>query len=163
MTMARRSSSLRHALGIAFAMTVSSVPVLADAPAGQYLAFTKDTPTIQDDKTKLEWQRGAPRTLKTFAQADSQCDAFGAGGRIPTIKELFTIFDEEPHTVYDFGRNVTKQIDQSAFGSSTAIDAPYWSSTPATTAGNVWAFSFADGTMVELPRSSGQAYARCVR
>ena len=143
-----------------------TLPATANAPLGQYEAFTRDSPTIRDTETKLEWERFFTRTLKTGAQAQVQCDAYGAGGRIPTIKELFTIFDEEPHREYEFGKYVTRHVDQDAFGEYTGVDAPYWSSTPVTTdPTKVWGFSFADGSMVQLDVASpaASAYIRCVR
>ena len=162
-------SSSRRALRLVLAGLAGSfvtLPATADAPPGQYVTFTRESTTIQDSETKLEWERFFTRTLKTSAQAQTQCDASFGGlpGRIPTIKELFTIFDEEPHTAYEFKGYVTRHVHQPAFGDTTGVDRPYWSSTPVTTdPTKVWGFSFADGAMVELDASSATAYIRCVR
>jgi hypothetical protein len=165
--MTMRASS-RHALRIALAALAGlfvALPATADAPEGQYVAFVRNSPTIQDNYTKLEWERFFTRTLKSGAQAEAQCVAFGSGGRIPTIKELFTLLDEEPHSEYEFNKTVVKMIHQPAFGATTGVDAAYWSSTPAEGIDKVWGLSFADGKMVELDASSDapSAYIRCVR
>lgn len=136
-------------------------PVLADAPIGQYAQFVSDDVTIKDSKTLLEWERKPLRAKKNFGAAGSGC---GAGFRLPTVKELLTLVDEQPHQEYDIAlaRTVTKMIDQNAFGSYTAEDAAYWSSTPTGDASTRWGVSFRDGTMTKLPES-GQFYARCVK
>ena len=136
-------------------------PVLADAPVAQYEQFVSATTTIRDTKTVLEWQRFAPRDKKDFAAAEAACPATF---RVPTVKELLTLVDEQPHQEYDItlAKTVTKMIDQNAFGSYTAEDAAYWSSTPTGTPGERWGVSFRDGTMVRLVE--GQPfYTRCVK
>lgn len=142
-------------------LVLSAGPVLADAPVGQYEQFVRDTPTIRDLKTLLEWQRFAPREKKTFSGAATACPPTF---RLPTVKELLTLVDEEPHQEYDetLAKTVTKMIDQNAFGTHTAEDAPYWSVSPTGTVGERWGVSFKDGTMMRL--AEGQPfYARCVK
>jgi hypothetical protein len=143
------------------ALVLSAGPVLADAPIGQYEQFVKDTPTIRDKRTLLEWERFAPRDKETFAVAGANCPSTF---RLPTVKELLTLVDEQPHQDYDIAlaKTVTKMIDQSAFGSYTGEDAAYWSSTPTGTANERWGVSFKDGTMVRMAESSA-GYARCVK
>ena len=144
-----------------FALVMVAAPVLADAPLGQYEQFVKDDPTIRDTKTLLEWERFALRQKRGFAAAESGCSGFG---RLPTVKELLTLVDELPHQEYEFGKTVTKTIDQNAFGSYTSEDAPYWSSTPTDQANQVWGVSFRDGTMVRLAKNDATGfYARCVK
>ena len=142
-----------------FALVLSAAPVLADAPIGQYAQFVSDDVTIKDTKTLLEWERKSLREKRNFAAATTGCLGFG---RLPTVKELLTLVDEQPHQEYEFGKTVTKTIDQNAFGSYTAEDAAYWSSTPTGGANERWGVSFKDGTMVKLSES-GQGYARCVK
>jgi hypothetical protein len=139
-------------------LVLVTVPVLADAPATQYAQFVSTTPTIQDTKTFLEWDRFSLREKRNFSAATTSCIGFG---RLPTVKELLTLVDEQPHQDYEFGKTVTKTIDQNAFGEWTGEDAPYWSSTP-TGDGQRWGVSFRDGTMVKLAEG-GQGYARCVK
>jgi hypothetical protein len=154
---------------LAFALVLFALPVAANAPPQQYARYTKASAEIQDDQTKLAWERFNTRTKKQLAGARLQCNAFGSGARIPTVKELLTIVDEEPHTDYEFGALVQRTIDPSAFGSNTAIDAPYWTSTPTgnananANASEFWGVSFADGTMKRLNANSDAAYVRCVR
>ncbi len=149
------------------ALALVTLPVAADAPRGdatrlaQYEAFVRDTPEINDNYTKLSWERFATRQLRTYAAAETACTT-NFGGRLPTVKELLTIVDEDPHQEYEFGKTVTKAIDQLAFGSYTGVDKPYFSSTPTGTTDEVWGVSFADGTMVRLKKTD-QAYARCVK
>lgn len=149
--------------------------VLAGAPLGQYDQFVRDTGTIRDTFTKLEWERCAAgqacradaaqttRTRRLWAAAQgSACAAFG--GRLPTVKELLTLVDEQPHQEYEFGKTVSKAIDQDAFGTYTSEDAAYWSSSPADQPGRRWGVSFRDGTMVSLPENDPTGfYVRCVR
>lgn len=153
-----------------FAATVLvTAPLMADAPDTQYQLFDRDATEIRDNFTKLAWQRDRlgleNRTKRTFATAESRCPSVFGGGRLPTVKELLTIVDEQPHREYEFGQNVEKAIDGlggRAFASSTYVDAPYWSSTPTDGTDEVWGVSFADGTMVRLKKTD-QAYARCVK
>jgi hypothetical protein len=140
-------------------LVLCAAPVLADAPASQYAFFVKEDETIKDTKTLLEWERFSLREKKNFGAAASTCPT---GFRLPTVKELLTLVDEDPHRVYEFGMVVSKTIDQAAFGSYTAEDAPYWSGTPTGTVGERWGVSFKDGTMVRLPEAQ-MFYARCVK
>lgn len=81
---------------------------------------------------------------------------------MPSIKELLTILDEEPHTEYEFSKVVSKMIDALAFP-DTPVDLPYWSSTLVPgTADKYWTLSFKTGLM-EARLKTDKAYARCVR
>jgi hypothetical protein len=146
------------------------VPAAADAPRDppQYDRFDGDTVTIKDLRTKLEWDRRAILTGKTLPAAFDYCRNLttlkGPGtivGRLPSIKELLTILDEQPDIQYEFGNFVTKHIDAPAFGESP-VDLPYWSSTPAPGTNMFWTLSFNTGLMEAKP-SSGSAHTRCVR
>ena len=137
------------------------VPAVADAPRGQYERFDSKSVTIKDTFTKLEWDR---RSIVKSAQdlAGGACNGRPANPkyRLPTVKELLTILDEEPHLEYEFGKEVSKVIDQLAFP-DTPVDLPYWTSSPAA-GGQFWTLSFANGLME--PRPIGDAlYVRCVR
>lgn len=147
-------------------LVLASAPVLADAPVGHYEPFVRDTPTIRDSFTLLEWDRFAPRTKKLFGSANASCGA-PFNGRLPTVKELLTLVDEQPHKEYEFGATVEKAIDGTgggAFGSYTSVDAPYWTSTPTDVAGERWGVSFKDGTMVRLKENDTTGfYVRCVK
>lgn len=142
-----------------------AIPAAADAPRDQYDRFDGDSVTIKDAFTKLEWDRRAIVAKVDFGSAGSGCSFLGSlenTGRLPSIKELLTILDEEPHDEYEFGKLVTKHIDAVAFP-STPVDRPYWSSTPGA-AGKVWVLSFATGRMEQLDTAAPTtAHARCVR
>ncbi len=140
-----------------------ALPAAADAPRDQYAQFDADSRTIQDTFTKLEWDRKA--TFKaTFDSASGNCallSSLQSSGRLPTVKELLTILDEQPHLEYEFGQNVAKMIDALAFA-DTPVDLPYWTSTPAPGTDMFWTLSFKTGLMVAQSKTT-MANARCVR
>jgi hypothetical protein len=143
-----------------------ALPAAADAPRNppQYAQFDSDTPTIKDNFTLLEWDRRAIVKNVSFPLAESGCSflaSLESSGRLPTVKELLTILDEEPHNEYEFGKVVPKMIDALAFA-DTPVDLPYWSSTPAPGTDMYWTLSFRTGLMQALPKT-GAAHARCVR
>jgi hypothetical protein len=136
-----------------------ALPVAADAPPDQYDQFDRDTVTIHDRFTQLEWLRD-PGTRLPFADAQLYCDTRFGSSRVPTVKEALTILDEEPHTEYEFGKFVTKMIDALAFP-ITPVDEPYWTSTSAGP-GQAWTVDFSTGrTAPRATTSTGNL--RCVR
>lgn len=147
-----------------------ALPAAADAPSDppQYERFDGDSVTIVDAFTKLEWDRRAVMTNVGFATASSGCSFLSTlqgTGRLPTVKELLTIVDEDPHVEYEFGKVVTKMIDAPGFP-NTPVDLPYWTSTPAG-AGKVWTLSFSTGLMTAMSTDAAappeaKAHARCV-
>jgi hypothetical protein len=140
-----------------------ALPAAADAPQDQYERFDGDSVTIKDTFTKLEWDRKA--VFKSdYDGAAGNCALIGSlqsSGRLPSVKELLTILDEEPHQEYEFGMLVSKMIDALAFA-STPVDLPYWTSTPAPGTDMFWTLSFKTGLMVAQPKTA-QGNARCVR
>jgi hypothetical protein len=141
-----------------------ALPAAADAPPTQYDRFDSDSATIRDTFTKIEWDRRG--VIKSnYDGASGGCavvTTLMGSGRLPSLKELLTIVDEEPHLEYEFGSNVSKMIDRGAFA-DTPVDLPYWTSTPATAAGDTfWTVSFKTGLMAPLAMGS-TAYARCMR
>jgi hypothetical protein len=141
--------------GVVLALALAS-PVLADAPRDQYEFFSAETPKIKDRKTKLEWDRFVSGPV-SFAAASC-----GPGTRLPTLKELLTLVDEEPHYEYDEAklRNVPKMIDQAAFGAQTPTDYPYWTSSFKSQE-EVWTVDFGTG-MTTAARVGDARYVRCV-
>ena len=151
-----------------------ALPAAADAPRNppQYAQFLSDSPTIKDNFTFLEWDRKSILTglgsKSSYANGATLCKTVPSflatppktGGRLPTIKELLTLLDEQPHLEYEFGANVTKMIDQQAFD-RTPVDVPYWSSSPAE-GGQFWTLDFSTGAMVAMS-PAGPANVRCVR
>jgi len=103
------------------------------SPTGYYaLTGTVTTGTALDTRTGLRWQRGfaAPggSNSSTWAEANAACQALTleglAGWRLPTVRELESIFDVR-HTGTD------RPYDANVFAFSMALGgATLWSSTP---------------------------------
>lgn len=164
----RRFVSSPFWLGLAV-LTIA-LPATALAPAAQYLGFDTAATEIQDLKTTLVWDR--KRVVKqadpSAAQTYCASTVFPANnGRVPTIKELLTLVDEEPHAEYDtFFKPpfVQKNLDQNAFSDSNApIEKPYWSSTPGPGADEFWTLDFQTGKTAISKTAAGPLYVRCVR
>ena len=149
---------------IAVLALLVATPALArppHSPDDQYESFVESSTLIVDFQTKLTWERSVVSTTQNWATANSYCQST-FGGRLPTIKELLTLFDEEPHDEYD-GQLVSVYIDPDAFGYRTPVTAPYWTSTPANTqATNVWTLDFKSGEMTAAAKSDQRHY-RCVK
>lgn len=152
--------------GATLALLVLTAPALADAPIGdpQYEAFDSSSTTISDRKTILTWDRNRVLRDKGFALAASHCDAVFPGvGRVPTVKELLTLVDEEGRQVYDTTFNppfVYKYIDQTAFADAPT-NKPYWTSTVESD-GKVWTVDFSTGK-TQLSAPADLNHLRCVR
>lgn len=155
---------------VLFALLLA-LPATADAPTSpaQYERFDADSATVRDFFTTLEWDRRSVLRNVAFGAASSGCSLLGSlqpTGRLPTVKELLTILDEQPHDVYEFGALVPKMIDALAFA-DTPADRPYWTSTPAPAAPGVsmvWTVNFSSGQMTAMMAdTSTKANARCVR
>ncbi|MBN9165297.1 MAG: hypothetical protein BGO98_21670 [Myxococcales bacterium 68-20] len=157
-------SRVRFAMrGLVLGVLVA-VPVSADqepgAPNGQYENFTGDDRRIRDKKTGLRWERSVSASPVDFETAKSMCTG---GLRLPTLKELLTLVDEQPHPAYDLKKNanVLKYIDREAFGAETPIDRAYWTSSMDGTS-KAWTVDFGSGETVATPTVDGR-YVRCVR
>jgi hypothetical protein len=135
-----------------------AIAVQADAPPDQYAIFQAQTPTIKDMHALLEWERFPENNLltgdagadggmwaekQTFADATDRCQRLGGGWRLPTVKELLTIIDEEPHQVYFDGGTPYIYVDRNAF--PTAKPETYWSSSASTINNQVWTVDFGTG------------------
>jgi hypothetical protein len=160
----RRNLLLSRRWRIALGILAIALPATADAPQLQYDQFDSDADEVTDHFTGLVWDR---RRVQKNTQAGGQiyCSAtiFPGSGRLPTVKELLTIVDEQPHEAYDTTFNppvVLKSIDQQAFPKAPTKD-PYWTSTPAP-GGKFWTVEFTTGTTE--PRAATETLnARCVR
>lgn len=154
MTTMKRRFLPRLVLGLGLVV----IPAAADAPPDQYQQFDRDTVEIKDLHTTLSWQRVIGAGAVSYLQATAACQTYG--GALPTVKELLTIVDEEPHQEYEGRQVVSKMIDGQAFP-NTPIDRPFWTVTPSGVTAH-WAVSFADGT--SSPRADADvAYVRCVK
>jgi hypothetical protein len=115
----------------------------------------------QDVETKLIWQEGDSGTTMAFSAAAPYCASLALNGhtwRLPSIKELSTLVDEDPPIT-----SVSPAINVTAFP-GTAANTPYWSSSlfnnmPAT-AHDPWVINFQDG-YTEYNQTAG--LVRCVR
>ncbi len=135
---------------------------LPGAPPEQYQAFSSQDRRIRDRQTSLVWERSVSASPVDFETARATCTA---GTRLPSLKELLTLVDEQPHQAYDVETNttVTKHIDPQAFGKETPVDRAYWSSSLVEDSpSRVWTLDFASG---ETPtaESTDVRYVRCVR
>ena len=134
----------------------------ASAPAGRYSVAPG---IVTDTKTGLAWQQQYMTGL-TQQAAVSYCAAQGSAWRLPTVKDLFTLYDLS-YSGSGPGSGAVF-LDTNAFGSVAYFDAFFWSSTvfaadPNNTAWEVffgeWVFN-----VTTSPISSGYtASARCVR
>jgi Protein of unknown function (DUF1566) len=167
MTMTLRKSILASApWRIALGIVAIALPATADAPRNppQYAQFDQDSLEIVDQFTNLVWDRRRVQK-NTHDGGQSYCSdtVFPGSGRLPTVKELLTIVDEEPHEEYDTTFTspiVLKSIDQQAFP-NTATREPYWTSTPAP-GGKFWTVEFTTGT-TEARAATESLNTRCVR
>ncbi len=144
---------------------VSLVVVLASvaharAPSGQYETFGPTDDTIRDARTKLIWQRMVTPQL-TWEAASQFCSTIKLGGlvaRLPSVKELLSIVDEDVNYVY-VGTDVleSRAIDKFAFPDTPGTY--FWTSTKA--GGDALVIDFRDGKTQKLARDLKLA-VRCV-
>jgi hypothetical protein len=163
----------RWSLRIVLLGIAVTLPGAADAPNSgddrQYEAFDTNSRTILDRFTRLEWERPPsdpyPAPMK-FADAKAYCATVsgGSGGtgkmRLPSLKELLTIVDEDPHKEYDGQQEVDVYIDQSAFNRTPRDE--FWTSSMST---STKAFTVDFGTGGTQDGSVGGndlRYVRCV-
>lgn len=154
-----RSMTARRVLRlVAFSVVVVAPATAAPpyAPDDQYQAFTDEDTEISDRQTGLKWQRDLTGEKRTQELARADCGLISFSGRLPTIKELLTLVNEEPDQVYENAAVVTKLIDRNAFGTSTPVDDVYWSDTPG------WVIDFATGITKKVPETEPH-YFRCVK
>lgn len=137
--------------------------VRADAPAGQYLPFDGNVPTVTDAFTTLTWDRAVVGPA-AYLGAQGMCPY---PSRLPTLKELLTIVDESPHNYESQnGAYPYRYVDGSAFH-GTPIDKAFWTLTPSVknsfgAASKAFTVDFGTGGVVEQDTTS-QFYVRCVR
>jgi hypothetical protein len=156
---------VRIALRIAVLGLAVSLPVSADAPISgpdqQYENFDSGNKLITDRFTHLVWDRpSAPYPDKmNFAEANAYCQSLGTM-RLPSLKELLTLVDEEPHYEYDGTRNVERYIDQRAFPKTPAE--PFWTSSMKNVDLDVWTVDFRTGQTAGAQLDDSRR-VRCVR
>jgi hypothetical protein len=144
-------------LGAIALLSTTVTAAIASTPVGRY-AIT--SATVVDTKTGLTWQRTAAASPYSWPDAKIYCGSAalkttlgGMGWRLPTVKELQTIFD--------YTKAVAPFIDTGAFG--TMVQDVFWSSsTLANSPGDVWYVNFTDGGSYFFSDSFA-ANVRCVR
>lgn len=156
-------------IGIALAVVFLALPVAANAPISppsekQYEDFVQDDQRIIDRFTRLAWAR-TPSAPINFAGAQTLCSGGSPTIRLPTLKELLTLVDEEPNPAYSaaVGKEIVKHIDLLAFGGDvrSPVDVPYWTSSVEGT-NQAFTVDFATGiTSTALVGDSRRA--RCVQ
>jgi hypothetical protein len=103
---------------------------------------------------------GAWALRETFVNARDRCWSLGGGWRLPTVKELLTIVDEDPHKIYVDGGTPDLYVDRNAF--PTTLPEPYWSSSPKLAGFTVWTVNFGNA-LPEAENLSTPHPNRCVR
>ncbi|HEX6242198.1 MAG TPA: DUF1566 domain-containing protein [Polyangiales bacterium] len=124
----------------------------ADAPAGHFMVGDE---TVEDSATKLVWERASNATARGASDAGDYCatlDLQGAGWRLPTIKELYTLVDES-RTVPAIDTEVFPETAPSFYWSSSSV---------AGFAEFTWAVDFGQGADGWFPDDK-QNFVRCVR
>lgn len=159
----------RTMLHAGLAILAIALPATARAPDSQYERYDSDAVEIKDRETSLVWDRKSVIKQPTPAIAQGYCDGTvfpASNGRVPTVKELLTLVDEDPHIEYDSSfkpPNVQKYIDQNAFAETkTPLDTPYWTSTPGLNPGDFWTVDFRTGKTA-IRSTLTPLYVRCVR
>ena len=161
------------ALAVAAASIGLALVARGDAPPDQYAIFQAQTPTITDTHAKLEWERfpegnllagdagadgGMWAPAQDWTNATTRCASLGMGWRLPTVKELLTLIDEEPHRIYVDGATPYLYIDRNAF--PTARPERYWTSSVHKL--EAWTVNFGNG-QPETDTTDTKHSQRCVR
>lgn len=133
---------------------------LADAPTGQYKPYLSTDPFVQDAATSLQWERDSSPTKAPLGA--SACSGrnprLNVNFRLPTLRELATLLDNQPRKTLYNGSSSDLHIDQNAFPRSNPD--VYWTLTQAPN-GEMFVIDFATGEIRTLPRN-GTAFVRCV-
>jgi Protein of unknown function (DUF1566) len=154
----RTRRALRRVLVLA-AIAFAGGVVQASAPTGQYLTFGRTDKCISDVMTNLTWIRTPLPGTQPLASATTSCADLGPSWRVPTVNELLTLVDEDPHYELEGSQLVPKAIDANAFP-ETPVGTAYWTSSLSGTA-NAWAVNFQDGSTLS-PAQTEAHEVRCV-
>lgn len=156
---------LRRALPLLAGLGLLALQARGDAPIAQYESFDKAQLFIIDLKTHLRWQRFVSGTPETnVADAETYCKnltaILGPGSRLPTVKELLTLVDEEPHEEFVENTASLRYIDRNAFaGAPTKL--PYI--TLGDNLKNPWVVYFNSGIAERPTQTPSGFYVRCVK
>ena len=158
---------LTRAVPILFALTLS-VAARGDAPLDQYLTFSPTSQSITDKQTSLVWLRtpvgtglAMPSNPQLYAAALKLCTDVAAGWRLPSVRELLSIVDEQPHLEHIAGKDVQLFIDPNAFPKTTPER--YLAASP-DPSNEVWWVDFGSGVSGASSTNESVTYAvRCVQ
>jgi hypothetical protein len=120
--------ALQTVLAFVLPLAITITSALAKAPGTQYADFDKTSATIEDNFTKLEWERTSRPADATGQLYTNQTNlnACRVGFRLPTLKEFLSIVDEEPHWYQSpSSKIVLRAVDPNAFP-NLPVDFPYW-------------------------------------
>lgn len=156
----RQEKQLGRVLGamLAAAFAVAGV-AHAFAPPGQYDFYGPAKKEITDLKTGLTWQRYPDPQLWTFPEAVASCVVLGQDWRLPTVKELLTLVDEQPMHEWVGGKLTYPPIDSNAFPRTPPSN--FW--TGSRDGAFVYVVDFEFGTTATRKTSKDTAYVRCVK
>lgn len=151
---------LTRTLPVVVALTLS-VAARADAPVDQYDTFLPASTTITDHYTTLTWTRAAVGGPVTPNAAPAVCNTVALPGkwRLPTVRELLTLVDEQPHLEHDDAGDTQRFIDPNAFLGTPP--ARFIAASP-DVLNAVWFVDFGDGT-AGVTTNGGSYWVRCVR
>jgi Protein of unknown function (DUF1566) len=145
------------------ALTISSF-VHANAPPGQYKTFTKDSTEIIDAFTGLTWIRSVPKQDFDFKDAEAKCSMYGAGYRLPSVKELLTLIDEVRHREQVGNVETDVVVDPFAFGGSTYVAVGlFWTDTRRAPDNFRYVVDFGTGNAMPMDPMMTSARVRCVK
>ena len=152
-------------LPVAIALTLT-LAARGDAPVGQYLTFSPTSLNITDAHTNLVWLRTpvatnvqTPSSPSAYAIALMLCTNAGVGWRLPSVRELLSIVDEQPHSEHVAGQDVEIFIDANAFPGTPNMRFLAASPDPSN---RIWWVDF--GTGVSGESKDAATYAvRCVK
>lgn len=164
--------SIRRVVSLSLLLALGAAAVHAPVPVGRY-CFSEDNQVVLDRGTGLVWERDIG--MGTWTEALARCEnltlgPYESGWRLPTIKELHTILDEEA----EYG------LDPAIFHREAGDARFFWSATPvAGVFDHVWVVAFGgekphptvgglqNGQTYRLPLSDGGTptvhAVRCVR
>jgi hypothetical protein len=161
----RAVPKVKHGIGWALLAVVGLAGVgHATAPMDQYKFFSKADETIKDVKTQLIWERRVGQNQMKFDAAVAHCNGLdGTGWRLPTVKELLTLVDEQPLGIYAGAKIVYPAIDSNAFPDTPLAN--FWSaSRHLGHADDSVVVDFSTGRTNPLNATGGNtAHVRCVK
>lgn len=139
------------------AVALATHVVTAAAPPAQYQRFDVTSTTICDQETGLRWDRAAAAPAN-YLTAKGDCPV---PRRLPTVKELLTLVDEDRHREQRGATEVEVAIDGAAFP-DTPVDVGFWTDTLTHDLTNRFTVHFGTGE-TGLAKDTDERRVRCVQ